>query len=136
MSAFAAASAAYSCTASSFGLDARWLLLEPNNVIVPRMIELAAAFLRKWPDNVNPDAIVIHLRRSGFSQVPKPGPRRAIAWKVFAFTLAELDRLDREEAERRKIEAAKNPGRPLGVASREDLTYAPPDNSPRSDLGR
>jgi hypothetical protein len=98
------------------------------------LISTAIAFLRQWPDGT-PAAIAIHLRRAGFSQVPEPGPREAVAWKVFAFTLAELDRLDREEAERQARTAAAAARRPQ-AARREELALMPGEDNPLSDLGR
>lgn len=74
-----------------------------------RVAECAAAFLRQWPDGT-PEAIVIHLQRAGFKDVPQPGRRELAAWKVFAVTLAELDAIDRAEAaERKAAEWASTP---------------------------
>ncbi len=59
----------------------------------------AAGFLRQWPD-ATAEAVTIHLRRSGFTDVPEPSPRALAAWKVFAFTLHQLDELDRQQNEK------------------------------------
>ena len=95
----------------------------------------AGAFLRRDTAMlVQPETLVIHLRRSGFPDVPEATGRVAVAWKVFAFALAELDALDRAEAEaaQKRAEAATGPR----AARREELAMVPADPNPLTDLGR
>lgn len=88
----------------------------------------AAAFLRQWPD-ATAEAIAIHLRRSGFADVPEPDQRALAAWKVFAFTLSVLDDLDKPEASpppepappwpgERALKAEPGPFDPAGLSPR------------------
>lgn len=99
-------------------------------------IAMAAAFLRRAPQAL-PETLAIHLRRSGFHDTPAAVGRVAVAWKVFAFTLAELDALDRAEAEARERAAAEETARrgPAPVP-RSQLAGLPADNDPRTQLGR
>ena len=62
-----------------------------------RLMEAAAAFVRANPD-APAEAIPIHLRLRGGRGLPETGPREIVAWRVFAFTLMQLDRLDAEQA--------------------------------------
>lgn len=91
--AFIAAGQVGSIVSAKGGLSPAWGVGEAH---------CAAAFLRQWPEG-KPDAIVIHLRRAGFKDVPEPGRRELAAWKVFAVTLAELDAIDRAEADERRL---------------------------------
>lgn len=97
----------------------------------------AATFLRRDTTIlVQPETLVIHLRRAGFADTPDATGRVAVAWKIFAFTLAEFDALDRAatEAKRRsEADACDSGPRP---ALRADLTMAPADPSPLTDLGK
>ncbi len=62
-----------------------------------RLMTSAAAFVRANAD-APAEAIPIHLKLKGFRDLPETGPREIAAWRVFAFTLMQLDRLDAEQA--------------------------------------
>lgn len=66
----------------------------------------AAAFLRDYPE-ASAEAVTIHLQRAGFLNVPRPDRRGLAAWKVFAFTLHQLDAVDAQEAAERAAAEAK-----------------------------
>ena len=117
--------------------DASWLGFDDNseNETVKRAVETAAAFVRNWP-NESPEAAGIHLRRSGFKDVPAIGHRERAAWKVFATTLHALDAADKaaaiEAEEKRRAEEQRGPT----ARSSDDLTYQPQKVNELSDLGR
>lgn len=61
---------------------------------VDDVLRLAAAFVRTWPD-APAEAIPSHLqRKGGFSDVPIAGKHELAAWRIFAYVLTQLDRLD------------------------------------------
>lgn len=100
--------------------------------------ECAAALLRRpLAQLIEPETIVIHLRRNGYPDTPAPEGRIAMAWRVFAFTLAELDAFDRRRTEAlAAAQAAENAARGPTAQPRDRLTFAPPDRNPLSELGR
>lgn len=139
LSAYAAASIAYGTTeedSTAFPrIDLGWLTSGENH---QEAAECAAAFLRRNAAMlVQPETLVIHLRRSGFSNLPDAVDRVASAWRIFMWTLAELDRLDKanaEEEQRAELAAQAQAG--PRAALREDLTMAPADPNPLTDLGQ
>ncbi len=94
----------------------------------------AASFVRKNP-TVPIDALPIHLKLKGF-EVPPAGRRELLAWRVFAFVLAQLDQADRDDAadaarQASEAEAAKPRGVLLGR-----LAMKPIDRNPLSQMGK
>lgn len=77
-----------------------------------RVMQAAASFVRANPD-APADAIPIHLARQKLA-VPQDDPRAAVAWKVFRFTLLELDAFDRAQAPKPAPEPVGGFGDPRG----------------------
>ena len=136
LAAFAAASLAFGTT-------------EEDSTTLPRMdvgwigggspaATCAAAYLRRDSTPiVLPETLVIHLRRSGFPDTPAAEGRIAAAWKVFAFTLAELDALDRRTAQEKAMaEADAQAARGPAAQPRDRLANLPYDRNPLSETGR
>lgn len=126
-----AAAAAASCACGGAWLGPAPLGLKTGNA----RVKAAAAFLRT-ERTATPAAIVIHLRRLGFADVPEPKGRLEVAWRVFTLTLNALDRLDFDikaaaEATSRQQEAARPHGAP-----RDQLANLPPDRNPLTQIGR
>lgn len=140
--------AAYSAASLAFGtteedtttlprFDVRWLVQERGDRAQAAAL-CAAAFLRRDAAAlVQPETLAIHLRRSGFADMPAATGRAAVAWKVFAFALAELDALDRAEADaRRRAEQAAEAGQGPRPVRRLGLALQRRDVNPLTELGR
>jgi hypothetical protein len=111
-------------------MDTGWLLPEGGPML--EAATCAAALLRKAND-APAETLRIHLKRAGFA-VPERTAMGDLGFDVFAFVLTHRDRLDREAAEaaRQEQRAPRGPqARP-----RSELAMVPPDNDPRSELGR
>lgn len=128
LAAAAAASFAYGTEnthAPRFGF--RWLMaseVEPAELDFVARARTAAAFVRSNPD-APAEAIPIQLKLKGFRDVPPPGPRELAAWRVFAFALKELARVDMEAARLAQFEAARTPPRPSAHADQMALMPQP-----------
>lgn len=122
--------AAFGAASWVHGVDGGWIGSR-------EAVECAAAFLRRDAAQlVQPETLVIHLKRSGFPGTPAAEGRTAVAWKVFAFALAELDALDRAEAEaRQRAEAAAQAQGPRPVR-RMALAMQRADANPLTEIGR
>lgn len=137
LAAYAAASIAFGTTNDDSTtlprMDLGWLTSGEKH---QEAAECAAEFARRTIA-APPETLVIHLRRSGFPDTPEATGRTEAAWRIFLSVLAELDRLDRaqgDEAQRAELIAQAKDG-PRAV-SRADLTMAPADPNPLTDLGR
>lgn len=140
--------AAYSAASLAFGtteedtttlprFDVRWLVQERGDRAQAAAL-CAAGFLRRDAAVlVQPETLAIHLRRSGFADMPAAEGRAAVAWKVFAFALAELDALDRAEADaRRRAEQVAEAGQGPRPVRRLGLALQRRDANPLTELGR
>lgn len=87
-----------------------------------RLMEAAAAFVRANAD-APAAAIPIELGLRGFIGLPETRLCELAAWRVFAFTLRELDRLDAELQAREA--AAQTAASPRPVAAAGDLALMP-----------
>lgn len=138
LAAFSAASVAFGTTEEDNTtlprFDRGWIVVDTDH---RKPVQIAADFLRGSVTLMQPETCVIHLRRSGFADTPAAEGRVATAWKVFGFTLTELDALDRaaEEAEKRAraVEAAR---RGPAAMPRDQLAMVPPDPNPLTEMGR
>lgn len=95
------------------------------------MMHVAASHVRSSPD-APANAIPIELKLTGFRDVPQSGLRVMAAWRVFAFTLRELDRLDAEEKALadQASKAAQPQQRPLARPGQMAMTPGDPPFSP------
>lgn len=139
LAAYAAASLAFGMTEEDVTtlprIDGAWLGQLGTRAQAAALC--AAGFLRRDAAVlVQPETLVIHLKRSGFPDAAAAEGRAAVAWKVFAFTLAELDALDRTRAEAaRRAEAAAAASGPR-PARRLSLAMQRADANPLTELGR
>ena len=105
------------------------MLTEPTAMLVE-----AAAFIRANPA-APIDALPIHLKLKGY-ELPAAGRREMLAWRVFAFVLAQLDQADKDEAAETARQAAETEAaKPRGVL-RGRLAMKPIDRNPLSQMGK
>lgn len=139
--------AAYSAASLAFGtteddtttlprFDVAWLGQRGDRAQAAALC--AAGFLRRDAAVlVQPETLVIHLKRNGFPDAVAAVGRAAVAWKVFAFALAELDALDRAEADaRRRAEQAAEAGQGPRPVRRLGMALQRRDANPLTELGR
>jgi len=141
MAAAMAACTAYGTMERRLGSSGNWFIPEGeeddplgNKQFTEDAAAKMAAFLRQWPD-ATPEALVIHMRRKGYPDVREPGPREMAAWRIFAFTLAQLDEAEAKIAAEKAAQERAESRQPKAV-DRDQLAMVPEDDNPLSEMGR
>lgn len=111
-------------------LDNRWL---GEDDLRAQRADLAADFLRSWPEST-PETVRVHLLRRG-QHLPELDHQVRAAWQVFSRVLTALDERDRTiAAEAASTRQAEEKRRML--VARDRLAMTPAEDSPLSEMGK